>query len=101
MLETPDLSRDLEIFDPENTWKRMTLEAGRYEAEPMLIPVISGGKRVYTSPSVMQMKEFCKSQKEKLWDEYTRLTNPAKMPVDLSEELYELKQKMLREARVN
>jgi len=97
--EMPDMSNDLEIFDPQNTWKRMTLEAGRYDAVPMLVPVVQSGKCVYASPPVMQMRAFCAEQKTMLWDEYTRLTNPAKMPVDLSDELYALKQKMLHDAR--
>ena len=40
----------LEIFDPENTWKKMTL--CDYEVSPMLAPIFENGALVYTLPTL-------------------------------------------------
>jgi nicotinate phosphoribosyltransferase len=77
----------------------MTLEAGRYEARELLMPVYADGKRVYNSPPVMEIRDYCAKQKDMLWDEHKRLINPHEVPVDLSDELYELKRRMIHEAR--
>lgn len=97
--EKPDMDKPLTLFDPNNTWRRMTLEAGRYEARELLVPVFTDGVRVYDSVPVMKIREYCAEQKKMLWDEHKRLTNPHEVPVDLSDELYELKQRMIHEAR--
>ncbi len=90
---------DLEIFDPDATWKRMKLKAGEYTVTELLVPIFKDGKQIYTSPSVMEIREFCDSQKNSLWDEYKRNVNPHIMPVDLSPELYNLKQDLINKYR--
>jgi len=97
--ERIDASKDLTIFDPIATWKRMTLRAGSYDARELLTPVFMGGECVYESPGVMDIREYSKSELASLWDEHKRLVNPHPLPVDLSQELYDLKQKMIMEIR--
>ena len=97
--EIIDDSRDLTIFHPEATWKRMTLKAGTYYAEELLIKVFDKGAPVYSSPSVMEIRDFSACQQTKLWDESKRFLNPHVTPVDLSAKLYDLKQKLLAERR--
>lgn len=97
--ETIDLNRPLTIFDPLATWKKMTLYPGEYTAEELLTPVFINGKCVYKSPSVMEIRQYCKSQLDMLWDEHKRLINPHILPVDLSQKLYDLKQVMIKEIR--
>ena len=43
----------------------------------------------------LKMAQYCKEELEKFWDEYKRLINPHIYKVDLSDGLYEMKQKML------
>ena len=95
--EVLDMANDLTIFDPKATWRRMTLAGGRFEALELLIPVITGGKRVYKSPPVLQISAYAAEQKRMLWDEHKRFIRPHIMPVDLSQELYDLKQRMIYE----
>ena len=95
----PNMDKLLTIFDPNNPWRSMDLEGGRYEAVELLVPVINHGKRMTKSPSVMEIKDYAAKQKDMLWEEHRRLTNPQGMPVDLSHELYDLKQRMIYEAR--
>ena len=50
---------------------------------------------VYESPSVMEIKEFAKNETEKLWSEVLRFENPHTYYVDLSQNLWHLKQTLL------
>ncbi|MDR1000878.1 MAG: nicotinate phosphoribosyltransferase [Clostridiales bacterium] len=97
--ETIDFSRDLTIFDPMATWKRSTLAGGQYTARELLIPMVVSGEVVYQSPSVMEIRDNCRRELATLWDEHKRLVNPQTCYVDLSQELYDLKQQMIKDLR--
>ena len=43
--EQIDVSRPLTIFDPVETWKRMTIS--NYYIKELLVPIFQGGKQVY------------------------------------------------------
>lgn len=92
-----DTNKELTIFDPIDTWKKMKLMPGAYDTRELLVPVFKDGECVYKPPSVMDIKDYCKTELDTLWCEQKRLINPAKVPVDLSLELYNLKQKMISE----
>ena len=93
--EEIDISKPLTIFDPVNTWKRMTLYD--FTARELLVPIYLNGKRVYESPDLMKIQEYAKSELDTLWEEYKRLKNPHVYKVDLSQKLYDLKQQLLKE----
>jgi nicotinate phosphoribosyltransferase len=97
--ETIDPTQPLTIFDPNATWKKMTLMPGEYSVKELLVPVFLNGECVYESPSVWEIRSYCKTQLETLWDEHKRLINPHILPVDLSQKLYDLKQKMIKDIR--
>ena len=61
----------------------------------LLVPVFVNGECVYQSPSVMEIAAYCAKEKETLWDETKRLFYPHKVYVDLSQKLYDVKQKLL------
>lgn len=85
------------IFDPIDTWKKTKVLGGTYEMRELLIPVIRNGKRAYTSPSVMELREYCRKEQNTLWDESRRFVNPQKVYVDLSQRLYDIKKSLLEE----
>lgn len=85
------------IFDPVDTWKKTKVLSGTYELKELLVPVIKEGKRVYTSPSVMELRDFCQKEQNTLWDESRRFVNPQKVYVDLSQKLYDIKKNLLEE----
>jgi len=93
--EIIDISKDLTIFDPVNTWLRMTLKGGEYLVKDLLVPIFINGECVYNSPSVMEIAAFSKKDQATLWDENRRLFNPNMLPVDLSEKLFHLKLNMI------
>ncbi|MEG2353045.1 MAG: nicotinate phosphoribosyltransferase [Clostridium sp.] len=85
----------LTIFNPVYTWKRKTLK--NYYIKPLLTPIFINGELVYDSPSTLEIRNFCKEQLSMLWQEVRRLENPHTYYVDLSKELWDLKQRMLNE----
>ena len=95
--ETYDPEETMIIFDPVDTWKKTKVLGGTYELRELLVPVIREGKRIYTSPSVMELREYCLKEQNTLWDESRRLVNPQKVYVDLSQKLYDLKKNLLEE----
>lgn len=97
--ETIDETKPLTVFDPLATWKRMTLAANQYTVRQLLVPVFIDGQCVYKSPGVMEIREYCQTELDSLWDEHKRLINPQLLPVDLSDELYVLKEAMIGKIR--
>ena len=95
--ETFDENEDMVLFDPNETWKRTRIVGGTYTMRKLLVPIFEEGKCVYTSPSVMEIQSICTQEKATLWDENMRFVNPSNIYVDLSDNLYDLKQKVFNE----
>ena len=93
--ETVDDSGDLEIFDPDATWKRKKVY--HFEARELLTPIYLGGKLVYRRPGIEEIKAYCAQQVDTLWDEVKRFDNPHNYYVDLSQKLYDIKTRLLNE----
>lgn len=85
------------VFDPVDTWKKTKILGGTYDVRELLIPVIQAGKCVYTSPSVMELRDFCQKEQNTLWDESRRFVNPQKVYVDLSQKLFDMKNELIEE----
>ena len=81
------------IFDPEQPYKKTVLTD--FTAKKLRVQLFCKGKCVYKSPDIEEIKEYCRSQLELIWDEVKRFENPHEYYVDLSKPLWELKQKML------
>ena len=93
--EVYDISQDLLLFDPIDTWKKTRLTGGSYTMRELLVPVFRNGECVYQSPSVMEIAEYCRQEKETLWDETKRLFYPHRVYVDLSQKLFDVKNSLL------
>lgn len=91
--ETIDDSKPYTIFDPEQTYKKTTLD--NFTAKRLRVKIFEKGKCVYKSPSIDDIKSFCKEQIDLLWDEVKRFENPHNYYVDLSMPLWQLKNRML------
>ncbi|OOB77002.1 MAG: nicotinate phosphoribosyltransferase [Epulopiscium sp. Nuni2H_MBin003] len=92
-----DIKQDLVVRDHNARWKKMKLKANEYTLRELLVPVMRKGKCIYDFPSVKQIRDYAKREMETLWEEHVRLLNPEILPVDLSDDLYYLKEKMLNE----
>ena len=95
--ETFDTSKDMIIFDPMATWKKTKIYGGTYTLKELLVPVFLKGRCVYTSPSVMEIREICQKEMNTLWDETRRLVNPQEVYVDLSDKLFKIKTDLLEQ----
>lgn len=87
------LTKPLTLTHETERWKKTTLED--YDVKELLVKVFEDGELVYKTPSLAECSEYRKEELERFWDEYKRLVNPHVYKVDLSDGLYELKQKML------
>ena len=92
--EVVDGKEPLELFDPEATWKRKVITD--YTARELLVPIFQGGKRVYDTPSIEEIRAYCAAQIDLLWDEVKRFENPHNYYVDLSQKLWDIKQELLK-----
>ena len=93
--ETVDDSQDIEIFDPEATWKRKRVY--NYTARELQQPIFKNGQLVYRLPSLQEIQDYCKKEVDALWDEVKRFDNPHTYYVDLSQKLWDIKYRLLRE----
>ncbi len=93
--ENFDGLEELEIFHPDFAWKRKKV-TGFYTKE-LGRQIIKDGKLVYKLPSVMEIAAYHKQSYGEFWNEYKRMLNPHIYKVDLSQKLYDLKQKLIKE----
>ena len=95
--EVIDDSKPYEIFDPVNTWKRKTIE--NFYAVDIRKKYIENGKLIEEMPDINEIKAYCESQMETLWDEVTRFENPHTYYVDLSQNLWDIKNELLNKGK--
>ncbi|EFE13138.1 nicotinate phosphoribosyltransferase [Clostridium sp. M62/1] len=93
--EVYDENKSLLLFDPIETWKKTHLAPGTYTMRELLVPVFQSGECVYHSPKVMEIRDYCQRELNTLWDESRRLINPHEVHVDLSNELWHMKNQLL------
>ncbi len=98
--EVIDETKDLLLFDPQDTWKKTKLAGGSYTVKEILVPIFRNGECIYQSPSVREIAAYCKEEKDTLWEETLRLFYPHQVYVDLSQKLYDEKQRLLGETHI-
>lgn len=92
--ETIDVTKPYEIFDPEHTWKRKKIS--NFSVELLTTQIYDKGQRVYESPNIHEIKKYCEKEVGRLWDEVKRFEFPHKYYVDLSPELWSIKDELLK-----
>ena len=91
--EVINTAEPLELFDPQETWKRKTVTD--YTLRELQVPIFVGGECVYESPSVATIREYCMNEVAHLWEEVRRFENPHRYYVDLSKKLWDIKRELL------
>ena len=89
--------KTLVLFDPNAPWKKTRLAPGTFTLRELMIPVFQNGACCYTSPRVMDIRKYCQEEQKTLWVETRRLSNPHQIYVDLSQKLYDTKNRLLNE----
>ena len=95
--EIVDTSKPLTIFHPVYTWKRKTYK--NYYIKELLQPLFIDGKCVRKKKTVLEYRDYAFSEKNSLWPQYLRLSNPEPYKVDLSEELWNIKNTLINKKR--
>ncbi|MBR6242291.1 MAG: nicotinate phosphoribosyltransferase [Ruminococcus sp.] len=93
--EVIDDTKPYTIFDPEQTYKKTTLTD--FTARKLQVQIFEKGQCIYDSPSIDEIKDYCRSQLSTIWEEVKRFENPHEYYVDLSHQLWELKSRLLAE----
>jgi nicotinate phosphoribosyltransferase len=91
--DTFDTSKPLTIFHPEQTYKKTTFD--NYEVKELMVDVFKDGKLVYNKPTLAEIGKYCDKSKGEFFPEYRRVVNTQEYKVDLSENLWNLKHKLL------
>ena len=91
--ETIPEDGEYEIFDPNAVWKRKKIT--NFYAKNLRQQIFKEGKCIYKSPSINEIKDYCRQQLDAMWDEMKRFENPQNYYVDLSYDLWKLKHDMI------
>ena len=81
------------IFDQVETWKKKALT--NYYVSPLQEKIFENGNLIYGIPNLKEIASFAKSELDTLWEEVKRIENPHKYYVDISKNLWDLKNEML------
>ena len=93
--EVIDETKSYEIFHPLYTWKRKALE--NFTAKKLLVKIFEDGNCIYENPNIHEIRDYCKDQLDLMWDEVKRFERPHRYFVDLSHDLWNIKDKLLKE----
>jgi nicotinate phosphoribosyltransferase len=95
-LKGETVEKPLKLTHPTDRWKSMVLED--FTVKKLLVPVFREGKRVYNFPSVTKIAQYAKADLDTFWSEYKRITRPQFYKVNISDKLYDLRQKLINNA---
>lgn len=93
--EEIDPNKPYEIFHPLFTWKRKTIT--NFYTKKLLVQIFDKGNQVYESPDIEEIRKYCKDQLDTLWDEVKRFEKAHEYIVDLSQSIWDVKDKLLKE----
>ena len=91
--EVIDNSKPYVIFDPIQTFKKKTVK--NFTAKKLQEQIFRNGECIYPDYTADELKKYCETQLETIWDEVKRFENPHEYYVDLSQKLYDIKHSML------
>ncbi len=95
--EVIDDSKPYEIFDPEHTWKRKTVD--NFIAVELKKQYFKNGELIMEMPTLDAIKDYCRVALDTLWDEVKRFENPHEYYVDLSQKLWDVKHELLKKGK--
>lgn len=93
--EKPRDGLRLKLFNPQHPYLHKYVK--NYDAIPMLQEVFKQGLQKYTLPSLDEIRQYHREQMELFWPEYLRKLNPEIYRINMSEKVWELKQKLMAE----
>lgn len=95
--EKIDTSKPYKLFHPHFPYKNKVVT--NYQVEPLMVPIFKAGKLIYEKPSIQEIRAYSQKSLNALWPEVLRLENPHEYYVDLSKDLWDLKQSLINKYR--
>ena len=86
------------IVDPLDLTRRRVIPEGANHRD-LLVPVFRAGKRVYELPSIEQIRSRRAAELDRFHPGVKRFVNPHRYPVGLEKNLFDLKTRLVLEAR--
>lgn len=93
-----DLSQGCVIVDPLDITRKKELSSN-FKTRDLLVPILKEGELVYKSPLLDEIRDKAKQELSFFHDGIKRIFHPHLYPVGMEKTLYELKIKMITEAR--
>ena len=93
--EVIDDSQPYVLFDPDHIWKRKTVE--NFRAVRLRRKIFENGKCIAPERELSEIRAYSMAQVDTLWEEVTRFENPHNYYVDLSQPLWDEKNRLLSE----
>jgi len=93
--EVIDDTKQYALFDPDHVWKRKIVK--NFRAVELRSKLFENGKSLVQPRDLNEIKEYCLQQVDTLWDEVTRFENPHQYYVDLSQKLWNEKNRLISE----
>ena len=93
--ETITEDQPYEIFDPLHTWKRKLLS--NFTVRQLLEPIFAHGKLIYQRIPIEENRQYCARELDRLWESLKRFENPQTYYVDLSHDLWDIKDQLLHQ----
>lgn len=84
----------IKLFDPIHPYMSKYIE--RYEAIPLLMPIMMQGELVYELPALDQIRDYHAEQMKLFWPQYLRRLNAEPYRVSLSEMAWALKMDLIK-----
>ncbi|MFD3260280.1 nicotinate phosphoribosyltransferase [Paenibacillus lentus] len=95
--ENPQNEDRLKMFHPVHTY--IAKFVTNFEARELHQTIFENGELVYELPTLQEIRQFAADNLHVLWEEYKRLLNPAEYPVNLSQDCWDNKMKLIEEAQ--
>ncbi|MNJ29289.1 nicotinate phosphoribosyltransferase [compost metagenome] len=85
------------MFHPVHTF--IAKFVTNFEARELHQTILEDGELVYELPTLQEIRQFAAGNLEVLWEEYKRLLNPAEYPVNLSQDCWNNKMRLIEDAQ--
>jgi len=98
-ISTPGVLQVRRFASGDAIWDELTGATALAPGTDLLVPIYRAGKRVYDPPPLEDVRRRCKEQLARFDAGIKRFENPDPYPVDLEPRLFDLKTRLIAEAR--
>lgn len=90
-----EAGRTITLRDQNNRLKALVFNEGKYSAKPLQIQIVKNGVNIYEDTPIQQKKQYYLDNLASLDNSEKRLINPHFYKTDISDDLYDLKYRLI------